>query len=91
MEIKSTAVNKTAIFFILGDEIPSPVYKVKKTLIFDYFDCHANSVNHKISCRFCVGIELCGRTLPFVVRFVYSLLKWRQKTRPDKADCQNAF
>jgi len=27
---KSTAVRKTAIFFILGDEIPSPVYKVKK-------------------------------------------------------------
>jgi len=27
---KSTAVRKTTIFFILGDEIPSPVYKVKK-------------------------------------------------------------
>ena len=30
VEIKSTAVSKTSIFFILNDEIPSPVCKVKK-------------------------------------------------------------
>ena len=92
---KSTAVRKTSIFFILGDEIPSPVSQSEKSLILDYFDCHANPWAAKILCGFCVGIELCGCTLPFVVRFVYErsflLLKFCQSMSLKSAPQADSF
>ena len=67
----------------------------EKTLIFDYFDCHANPWAAKILCGFCVGIELCGCTLPFVVRFVYErsflLLKFCQSMSLKSAPQADSF